>query len=75
MSSERGVQQGDPLGPAFFSLAVHSAILEAKAATDAAMPGALDLAGTDRSGGQHFLGLFAAPWKIGACLWRRRSSK
>ena len=43
LTSERGVQQGDPLGPAFFSLAVHSAILEAKAATDAAVPGALDL--------------------------------
>ena len=67
LSSERGVQQGDPLGPAFFSLAVHSAILEAKAATEAAMPGALDLvlfflddgtvAGT-AEGVSHFLGRF-----------------
>jgi len=67
LSSERGVQQGDPLGPAFFSLAVHSAILEAKAATEAAMPGALELvlfflddgtvAGT-AEGVNHFLGQF-----------------
>jgi hypothetical protein len=67
LASERGVQQGDPLGPAFFSLAVHSAILEAKAATENAMPGALELvlfylddgtvAGT-AEGVSHFLHIF-----------------
>ena len=28
--SARGIQQGDPLGPALFSLAIHSAIVQAK---------------------------------------------
>ena len=34
ISSEEGVQQGDPLGPFAFALAVHSLFLKAKAALD-----------------------------------------
>ena len=34
LTSERGVQQGDPMGPALFSLAIHEAVLAcAKSAT------------------------------------------
>ena len=36
LASERGIQQGDPLGPALFALAVHTAILEARDAASGA---------------------------------------
>ena len=36
--SARGVQQGDPLGPVLFALAVHPAIAEARAATEISHP-------------------------------------
>ena len=41
--SARGVQQGDPLGPVLFALAVHPAIAEARAATEASHPGGIDI--------------------------------
>ena len=41
--SSRGVQQGDPLGPALFSLAIHAHVLEAKAEVESLHPGELDV--------------------------------
>ena len=41
--SARGVQQGDPLGPVLFALAVHPAIAEARAATEVLHPGGIDV--------------------------------
>ena len=41
--SARGVQQGDPLGPVLFALAVHPAIAEAGAATEVSHPGGIDV--------------------------------
>ena len=41
--SARRVQQGDPLGPVLFTLAVHPAIAEARAATEASHPGGIDI--------------------------------
>ena len=38
----RGVQQGDPLGPALFALAIHDAILKARDTTERALLGQLD---------------------------------
>eukprot|EP00972_Heterocapsa_arctica_P067147 9910030-Heterocapsa_arctica.AAC.1 len=43
LRSDRGIQQGDPLGPALFALAIHEAILEAMVASGAGAPGGLDL--------------------------------
>ena len=43
ISSSRGVQQGDPLGPSLFALAVHSAIQEARRDTEQAFPSGLDI--------------------------------
>ena len=43
LRSMRGVQQGDPLGPALFSLAIHSPIVNTKAKVDAMFPGELDM--------------------------------
>ena len=40
--SERGVQQGDPIGPALFALAIHDTVLKAKTETDEKYPGELD---------------------------------
>ena len=40
--SQRGVQQGDPLGPSLFALAVHSSITGSALLTDARFPGDLD---------------------------------
>ena len=37
------MQQGDPLGLVLFALAVHSALAEARAATEASHPGGIDL--------------------------------
>ena len=42
LSSARGVQQGDPLGPALFALAIHPKILEAKRRVESEFPGGLD---------------------------------
>ena len=42
LPSRRGVQQGDPLGPALFALAVHEAILEARAEVGRQLPDQLD---------------------------------
>ena len=36
------MQQGDPLGPALFALAIQDAILKARDATEQAFPGQLD---------------------------------
>ncbi len=41
--SERGVQQGDPLGPAFFALAIHEAVRRSRAAVDRAHRQELDI--------------------------------
>jgi len=45
LKSGRGVQQGDPAGPAIFALAIHEDVEEAKEATDQAFPGELDWVG------------------------------
>ena len=42
ITSARGIQQGDPLGPALFAVGIHNAIAQAKAETDRALPGRLD---------------------------------
>lgn len=42
LSSARGIQQGDPLGPLLFSAAIHDAILQAQAETEQQFPGELD---------------------------------
>ena len=42
ISSSRGVQQGDPLGPAFFALAIQDCIRQSKAQVEAELPGQLD---------------------------------
>ena len=57
LTSERGVQQGDPLGPALFAIAIHPKILKVKAQVEHEYPGKMDfsafylddgiLAGTD----------------------------
>ena len=39
----RGIQQGDPLGPALFSLAIHSRIVAAKESVNQVYPGELDI--------------------------------
>ena len=39
----QGVQQGDPLGPVLFALAVHPAIVEARAATETSHPEGIDI--------------------------------
>ena len=41
LSSARGVQQGDPLGPALFAIAIHDIILQAQTSTRQAFPGEL----------------------------------
>ena len=43
ISSSRGVQQGDPLGPSLFALAIHSAVLEARRDTEQAFPSGIDI--------------------------------
>ena len=42
LSSSRGIQQGDPLGPAMFALGIHELVLRSKASTESAFPGELD---------------------------------
>ena len=42
LSSSRGIQQGDPLGPAFSSIALQDSIRRAKEAAEAAVPGGID---------------------------------
>ena len=42
IDSARGIQQGDPLGPAFFSIAIQDSIRKAKAAAEEAVPGGID---------------------------------
>ena len=42
LTSSRGVQQGDPAGPAVFALGIQEDILEAKARTDEEYPNELD---------------------------------
>ena len=42
LSSARGIQQGDPLGPALFAVAIQNAVLEARNAAESNHPGALD---------------------------------
>ena len=41
--SSRGAQQGDPLGPALFALAIHSTIQEARQDTERSFPSGLDI--------------------------------
>ena len=43
IDSSRGVQQGDPLGPALFALAIHPVIPKACCLTLSAFPGSVDL--------------------------------
>jgi hypothetical protein len=45
LSSGRGVQQGDPAGPAIFALGIHEDVEEAMEATEQAFPGELDWVG------------------------------
>jgi hypothetical protein len=42
LDSERGIQQGDPLGPALFGLSIQGCILRAKSRTCALHPNSLD---------------------------------
>ena len=42
LSSARGIQQGDPLGPLLFALAIHDAVVKSKAAAEQRFPGKLD---------------------------------
>ena len=41
--NSRGVQQGDPLGPVLFALAIHPTIQEARLATERSFPSGLDI--------------------------------
>jgi hypothetical protein len=43
IASARGVQQGDPLGPLLFSLAIHDAVLQARNSTEQLFPRKLDI--------------------------------
>ena len=43
ITSSRGVQQGDPLGPSLFALAVHSAVQEVRRDIGQAFPSGLDI--------------------------------
>ena len=42
ISSQRGVQQGDPLGPSFFALALHPCVIDAARVAESRFPGELD---------------------------------
>ena len=42
LASSRGIQQGDPLGPALFATAIQEAIVEAQRQSEAEFPGGLD---------------------------------
>ena len=42
LTSARGVQQGDPLGPALFAMALHGAVLAARQEAERLHPGKLD---------------------------------
>jgi hypothetical protein len=42
LDSARGVQQGDPLGPAFFAIAIQDSIRRARVAAEEAVPGGID---------------------------------
>ena len=44
LDSARGVQQGDPLGPALFALTIHPKILKVKARVAELLPNEIDLA-------------------------------
>ena len=67
LMSMRGVQQGDPLGPALFALAIHGAILETRAEVERLFPGELEICAFFLDDGtlagsaeavSHFVGLF-----------------
>jgi hypothetical protein len=45
LTSSRGVQQGDPAGPAIFALGIHEDVEEAKDEVEQAFPGELEWAG------------------------------
>ena len=84
ISSARGVQQGDPLGPVLFALAIHPIILEARAVTETMYPGGIDACSFHLDDGfcagsvpavRHFLSALIRDFRrIGLEVWTRPKS-